>query len=178
MPRRAAFLDRDGVLNVRPPEHEYVTDLAALRLVSGAAEAVRLLRRYGYVPVVVSNQRGVSRGLVSDEVLRAIEGEIRDAAIDVERFYYCPHDLDDKCLCRKPEPGLLLDAARDLDLELGESVMIGDSESDIVAGRRAGCQTILLGQADTTTEADARASDLLEAAHLVVRKRLDSTRHR
>ena len=104
-PRRAAFLDRDGVLNERPPPHEYVRDAADLVVLPGAAEAVRLLRESGFVPVVVSNQRGVARALVTAETLGAIEARLRAAGVEIEHFYYCPHDESDACDCRKPAPG-------------------------------------------------------------------------
>jgi D-glycero-D-manno-heptose 1,7-bisphosphate phosphatase len=121
------------------------------------------------VPVVVSNQRGVARELVSTNVLREIEQRIRLAGGSVEAFYYCLHDHGDQCSCRKPEPGLLLDAAQELDLNLAASVMVGDSESDVVAGARAGVHTVLITSSPAETSADARAADLFSAAELVVR---------
>jgi D-glycero-D-manno-heptose 1,7-bisphosphate phosphatase len=167
---RAAFLDRDGVINSRPPEHAYVRHPDQLDLIPGAAEAVQLLREGGFVPVVVSNQRGVARGLVTHATLRAIEEKIRAGGIPIERFYYCPHGRDTGCDCRKPRPGLLLKAAKDLDLELGQSVMIGDAESDISAGRAAGCFTVRVGPSRTETAAEALVETLLEAAILLTAK--------
>jgi D-glycero-D-manno-heptose 1,7-bisphosphate phosphatase len=176
--RRAAFLDRDGVLNERPAEHEYVTDPDALVVLEGAREAVALLRQHGYVPIVVSNQRGVARGLISEAVLQEIEERIRVAGVEVDHFYYCPHDFEDGCSCRKPKPGMLLSAARDLNLSLRDSVMIGDSEADVGAGQSAGCRTIRVSPAGVVTTADFTSRHILEAAMLVVdlaQTRTDST---
>ena len=167
--RRGAFLDRDGVLNERPPEHEYVTRPEELIILPGVAAAIGILRQHHFTPVVVSNQRGVGLGLLDEPVLRQIEAQLRAAGADVERFYYCRHSLDDHCPCRKPAPGLLLEAAHELDLDLSASVMIGDSETDVLAGRAAGCRTILIAPETTATSADATATDILAAATLAVR---------
>jgi D-glycero-D-manno-heptose 1,7-bisphosphate phosphatase len=168
----AVFLDRDGVLNVRPPEHEYVTDPDGFEWLPGAAEGVALLNRAGYRVVVVSNQRGVARGVVSQETLTAIETRIteglRDAGGHVEAYYYCPHDLSETCDCRKPRPGLLLQAVEELGLDLGRSAMIGDAESDVEAGRAAGCgTTILIAPRGTATAADVVAGDLRDAVAML-----------
>lgn len=144
----AVFLDRDGVLNERPPAHEYVTSADQFVWLPGARDAVARFKASGWKVAVVSNQRGVARGLVTFEVLAEIERKIQedlgpDAAID--GFYYCPHDLDEGCDCRKPRPGLLVRAAGDLGLDRAQSWMIGDEQSDVEAGRAAGCATILIG---------------------------------
>lgn len=155
------FLDRDGVLNARPPEHEYVTSVDQFAWLPGAREAVVQLKRAGWKVAVVSNQRGVARGFVSTETLAEIERRIqadlgREGAID--GFYYCPHDLDAGCDCRKPQPGLITRAASELGVRLKGSWMIGDDETDVVAGRAAGCTTILL-----TSESPGRdVADLVE----------------
>jgi D-glycero-D-manno-heptose 1,7-bisphosphate phosphatase len=170
--RRAAFLDRDGVLNERAAPHDYVRSVEAFRWLPGAAEAVASLRSAGFTPVVVSNQRGIARGLLSWETLHAIEERIQadlaERGARIEAFYYCPHDLDAGCDCRKPGPGMLLAAARDLELELGQSVLVGDEKTDIEAGRRAGCFTILVGGGEASTSADAQAADLASAVADVV----------
>jgi D-glycero-D-manno-heptose 1,7-bisphosphate phosphatase len=150
--RAAAFLDRDGVLNPQPPPHEYLTSAEAFEWLPGAREGAARLAGAGYVLAVVSNQRGVSRGLVNEEALSGIEARIQAGLAQVgcriEAFRYCPHGLDDGCDCRKPKPGMLLDLARELDLELATSWMIGDSTSDIDAGRAAGCHVALVGEGD------------------------------
>ena len=161
--RRAAFLDRDGVLNERPPAHEYVTDSAALRVLPGAAEGAAALATAGYALVVVSNQRGVSRGLVSRATLDEIEALLQDAlapaGASIEAFYYCPHGLDEGCGCRKPAPGLLLRAAAERGLDLAASILVGDTESDAAAARAAGVRPVLL---------DERVPDLAAAARFLL----------
>jgi histidinol-phosphate phosphatase family protein len=146
--RAAVFLDRDGTINVRPAEHDYVRDPDQFAWLPEAVSGMVALARSGLPLIVVSNQRGVSRGLVSRRTLAAIEARIQDElrghGAHVSGFYYCVHDLQDRCDCRKPEPGLLLTAARDLDLDLPMSWMVGDTEGDIEAGRRAGCRTVLI----------------------------------
>ena len=161
------FLDRDGVLNARPPEHEYVTSVERFAWLPGEREAVVELKAVGWKVAVVSNQRGVARGLVSSHTLAAIERRIQgdlapEAAID--GFYYCPHDADDGCDCRKPRPGLIARAAAELGVEPGESWMIGDEESDVAAGRAAGCSTILLSPDTPDTAADLVEPDLAATA--------------
>lgn len=166
--RAAAFLDRDGVLNRRPRQHDYVRAVEDLDLLPGVADAVGELGRAGFVPIVVSNQRGVARGLVTEQVLRGIESAIRAAGAPVEAFYYCPHDVEDGCDCRKPQPGLLVRASAEHNLSLRASVMIGDSESDVAAGTAAGCHTVRIGDRDVMTAADAVAESLPDATALVV----------
>jgi D-glycero-D-manno-heptose 1,7-bisphosphate phosphatase len=119
------------------------------------------------VLTVVSNQRGVARGLVSLETLRSIEGRIqgdlRPLGVQIEAFRYCMHDIEASCVCRKPAPGLILELAGELELDLGRSWMIGDSETDVTTGRRAGCRTAIIG-ATGPTGADASGSTLLDVS--------------
>lgn len=161
------FLDRDGVLNVRPPAHEYVTSADRFAWLPGAREAVVELKRCGWKVAVVSNQRGVALGRVTAEALAEIEQRIQsdlapDAAID--GFFHCPHDVDEDCDCRKPRPGLLVRAAGELRVDPAGSWMIGDEESDVAAGRAAGCSTILLSPYAPDTAADRVEPDLAAAA--------------
>lgn len=168
---RAAFLDRDGTLNVRPGEHEYLTQADQFVWLPGAPEALARLSRAGYVLAIVSNQRGVVRGLVSLSVLRQIEQRIQDdlagLGCRIEAFRYCFHDLADACDCRKPRPGMLQDLARDLDLDLERSWMVGDAESDVAAGRAAGCRTAYVGRAAVAVDADVIASSLDQASRTI-----------
>ena len=146
--RRAAFLDRDGTLNVKAAEHEYVTDPGGFRWLPGAIDGAVALARAGFTLAVVSNQRGIARGLVSAATLAAIEAEIQRAlgphGVRIEAFRYCPHELDEDCDCRKPRPGMILELARTLEIDLANSWMIGDSPSDVQAGRAAGTHTALI----------------------------------
>jgi histidinol-phosphate phosphatase family protein len=171
MTRAAAFLDRDGTLNVRPPAHEYVVNANDFTWLPRAREALARLHRAGYVLAVVSNQRGVARGSVSASTLDAIEGRIQgDLAgfgCRVEAFRYCFHDVDAGCECRKPRPGMLLELAHQLDLDLSRSWMIGDAESDIVAGEAAGCRTAFLGTPRAAVAADVVATSLDAASRVI-----------
>ena len=166
------FLDRDGTLNVRPGEHEYVTSEADFVWLPGAAEGAARLARAGYVLTVVSNQRGVARGLVRPSVLGRIEEIIQDElaryGCSITAFRYCMHDLDDACDCRKPKPGMILRLARELDLDLVDSWMIGDSPTDIRTGQAAGCRTALLADSGDRTVADVVAPSLAEASRWIV----------
>jgi D-glycero-D-manno-heptose 1,7-bisphosphate phosphatase len=168
MSRAAAFLDRDGTLNRRPAVHDYVTSATDFAWLPGSVEGMVALARAGYVLVIVSNQRGVARGHLAVEVLHEIETLIQDALAEhrcrVEAFRYCLHDIADACGCRKPAPGMLLASARELDLDLTRSWMIGDSEIDVAAGRAAGCRAVLLSAcAPAETKADLVAPSLREA---------------
>jgi D-glycero-D-manno-heptose 1,7-bisphosphate phosphatase len=168
--RRAAFVDRDGTINVQPREHEYVTSLTDFTWLPGAARGLTHLGAAGFELVVVSNQRGVARGLVAPEVISQIEDviqrELARHGIHILAFRYCFHDEWERCACRKPKPGMLLDAAREFDLDLKRSWMIGDSASDIAAGRAAGCRTASV-RGERASDADVVADSLLQAAELI-----------
>jgi D-glycero-D-manno-heptose 1,7-bisphosphate phosphatase len=141
-PRRAAFLDRDGVLNRRAPPADYVKSAAEFVWLAGAREGVLRLNDEGWLVLVVTNQRGVARGLMTAQDVEAIhdkaQRELRQIGAHVDGFYYCPHNDADECACRKPQPGLILRAAQDWHVDLGASILIGDDDRDIEAARRAG----------------------------------------
>jgi D,D-heptose 1,7-bisphosphate phosphatase len=180
--RRAVFLDRDGVL-VRDVDH--LTSVSQLEILPGVPEALRRLHDAGWAVVVVTNQSVVARGWLTEDGLRDIHRELasrlaaRGAVLDA--IYYCPHHPDGAvaayrlaCDCRKPKPGLLLRAADDLDLDLGASVMVGDVPTDVEAGKRAGCRTVLIrgGRAaerdGAGPPADHVAADLADAADWIL----------
>jgi D-glycero-D-manno-heptose 1,7-bisphosphate phosphatase len=171
---RAVFLDRDGVINRKAPEGHYVTQWADVELFPGGAEAVKRIREGGFLVVVVSNQRAVAKGLVSQAGLQSLHQRMWQELFRGEKgfdaVYYCPHDNDPPCGCRKPQPGMLLAAARDHGIDLTGSWMVGDSESDVQAGQRAGCRTIRIGSADVsfTTAADGVAESLAQAVDVIL----------
>lgn len=175
---RAIFLDRDGVLNVRPPEHDYVRSVAGFHWLPGAAAGAAQLAAAGYVLTVVSNQRGLARGLVTPQVLAEIEtliqSELEQRGTRIAAFRYCPHDLDAGCWCRKPKPGMILGLARELGLDMLRSWTIGDSVSDVTAGRMAGTRTVLVSAdraaipRETAGIADLVAPSLLAASELIL----------
>lgn len=143
---RALLIDRDGTLIV---DVGYPRDPAAVQLLPGAVEVLRDLQSK-FKLVLISNQSGIGRGLITEAEARAVHERVislyQQAHVYFSGAYYCPHQPELECACRKPAPGLLLEAARELDLDLGRSVMIGDKSSDIVAGRAAGCRhTIRFG---------------------------------
>jgi D-glycero-D-manno-heptose 1,7-bisphosphate phosphatase len=144
--RPAVFLDRDGVLNrpvIRQGRPYPPGSLGELDVYPEAAAALRRLLVAGFVLVVVTNQPDVARGTHSREVVDDINRELC-RQLPVAAVYACFHDDADGCRCRKPAPGLLLDAARDLGIDLNRSFMVGDRWRDVEAGRRAGCQTVFI----------------------------------
>jgi D-glycero-D-manno-heptose 1,7-bisphosphate phosphatase len=173
---RAAFLDRDGVINRRAPEGGYITRWEDLELLPGVAEAIALLNRSRFQVIVVSNQRCVAKGLISAHDLESMHQRMQEAlaaaGARIDAVYYCPHEKQPACDCRKPRPGMLLEAARAHGLELAESWMIGDSDIDIQAGRNAGCKTAKLAQKEDAAHTDLVASTLLDAVQHILRREL------
>ena len=186
----AVFFDRDGVVNelVLDPRSrlsESPLDPAQVELVPGAAEGLRRLRDAGYLLVGVSNQPAAAKGTVSLAALESVQERVldllRDEGIVPDRFQLCFHhpegvvpELTRMCNCRKPAPGMLLDAAQELDLDLASCWMIGDTDGDIEAGAAAGCRTILVENPASahkragTVQPDLRAPDLATAAELLL----------
>ena len=146
--RPAVILDRDGVLNERPPRAHYVRSWAEFRWLPGALEALRLLRSGGFRIVVVSNQAGIARGAMSaadlDDIHRRMVAEAEAAGGGIDAFYHCPHDWDEGCECRKPKPGMLYEAQRDFSLDLTRTLLVGDDERDGQAAEAAGCPYVLV----------------------------------
>jgi histidinol-phosphate phosphatase family protein len=140
--RRAVFLDRDGVLNVYLPG-DYVKTPDELSLLPGVGAVVQRLREAGYLTVLISNQQGVAKGLMTREDLEAVTEKLR-ASVPLDAVYYCPHLKSADCLCRKPNPGMLLQAAREHDIDLAHSVFIGDTPTDAQAAHAAGVRFILV----------------------------------
>jgi D-glycero-D-manno-heptose 1,7-bisphosphate phosphatase len=172
--KKAAFLDRDGVLNRKAPEGQYVTRWEEMEFLPGAHEAVRLLNQAGYFVVVVSNQRCVAKGFITTGKLESMHErmcqEFAAAGATIDAVYYCPHETDPPCDCRKPQPGLLLHAAQTHDLDLAASWMIGDSEKDIEAGRAAGCRTAFLTDNRKSSPSNSHlvGSSLLDAVSKIL----------
>lgn len=144
--RRAIFLDRDGVLNrtaVRRGKPYAPRRMQDFILLPGAAQAVRDLKRMGFLVIVATNQPDVGNGLVDAATVARMHDRLCELA-PVDDIRTCPHRQTEGCACRKPKPGLLLAAARSWRVDLGRSYMVGDRASDVVAGHRAGCYTILV----------------------------------
>jgi D-glycero-D-manno-heptose 1,7-bisphosphate phosphatase len=167
----AVFLDRDGTLI----EHvEYLHDPEQLKIIPGVLEAIKKLREGGYRIVMVTNQPGIGIGYFTKEdffkVNRAFLRQASKAGVMIDRIYFCPHNQADGCSCRKPEPGMLVRAVQDLNIDIAKSYIVGDATTDIEVGRRIGCKTVLvktgIGGSDKTFAAkpDLEVDDLAQAA--------------
>jgi D-glycero-D-manno-heptose 1,7-bisphosphate phosphatase len=190
MSQEAVFLDRDGVIvelvwDDEDGSYEGPNVKEDVHLIRGASEAIRRIRSLDYRTVVVSNQPGAAKGKASrDELLGAhaqVVRQLAESGVEIDEYRYCLHHPDaldpefsEACECRKPMPGMLLEAAAALDIDLSRSWMIGDSDSDAEAGRRAGCRTILVEYPQSAHRrqvgkyVDYRARDVSHAVDIVV----------
>lgn len=166
-PKRAIFLDRDGVINRKLTEDRYVTRVSQFELLPDVPEALAKLRGLGFLLVLITNQRGIARKFMSEEHLAAVhesmQRELAGYGAALDALYYCPHERDEDCGCRKPEPGMILTAAGDFHIDLDSSYMVGDSESDVAAGRNAGTRTVRICD-EVDEEADLTFPSLLDFA--------------
>jgi D,D-heptose 1,7-bisphosphate phosphatase len=182
MENRAIFLDKDGTLIVDVP---YNVDPEKIRLTPGAIEGLQALQRAGYLLIVISNQSGIARGYFPETALVAVEERLHELLAEhgilLAGIYYCPHHPEGVvkeyaivCSCRKPAPGLLLQAACDLNIDLGLSWFIGDILDDVEAGHRAGCKTVLIDNGNETEwqlsaerSPDYTCTDLAQAGYMI-----------
>ena len=158
------FLDRDGVIN-RKRDDDYVKHWGEFEFLPGAKEALRMLTENNYRLIVVTNQRGIARGWMTETAVQEIHARMlaEIAPARIAAIYYCPHDKD-QCDCRKPKTGLFLQAQRDFpDIEFARSWVIGDSASDLEAGAALGCHTIYIGAANEAATEQAVAPSLYDA---------------
>lgn len=189
--RKAVFLDRDGVLI---EDVNLLTLRNQVRIYKETPEALKVFNSLGYLLFVVTNQTVVARGLVTEEDVEELNSFIgkmlfEKSGCKIKHFYYCPHHPEAtlpqyriKCECRKPRPGMLLQAAKEYNLNLVSSFMIGDRISDIVAGYKAGCTTILVktgmhqakpivsDDMDLSVEPDYVCNDLYEASRIILKE--------
>lgn len=171
--KRAIFFDRDGTIIY---DLGYPRDPGQVQLLPGIGEALFQLQRQGFRLVLVSNQSGVGRGWLSqkdvEQVHRRVMACLAEHGVCLDGAYYCFHAPWEECDCRKPSPGLLLRAAEELGIDLPLSFMIGDKRTDIEAGRRAGCRTVLLLANPSPSllgpAPDHMASDWSEVAHYIL----------
>jgi D-glycero-D-manno-heptose 1,7-bisphosphate phosphatase len=162
------FLDRDGVLNRKPADGEYVTSWECFELLPGVEEAIARLNRSGRKVIVVTNQRGIALGLYSEADLHALHERLRQHlaahGARLDAIYYCPHDSG-QCNCRKPQTGLFEQAFRDFpEASAGNSVMVGDSVSDMEAASRLGMRRILVADPAEPPRPDATRAAALATA--------------
>ena len=182
LPRKAIFLDKDGTLI---PDLPYNVNPELITLENETIEGLKLFRDENFLLVVISNQGGIAKGYFKEEALENVWNKIsallQSHQLSIDAFYYCPHlpeaDIEDyavACDCRKPMPGLILQAARDLRIDLAQSWMIGDILNDVEAGNRAGCASILINNGNETEwlinplrKPVFTAGNLLEAAAFI-----------
>jgi D-glycero-D-manno-heptose 1,7-bisphosphate phosphatase len=181
---KAAFIDRDGVIN---EELAYVHRAEDFHVLPGVVDALRLLREHGWKLVVVTNQAGIARGMYTEADYQRLTEHMRAlfaaAGTPLDGIYHCPHHPDGSvpayrtdCDCRKPRPGMLLAAAAELGLTLADSVIVGDKDSDLEAGRAAGLAACVLVESGHVPSAKARrladhvAGGLLDAVRWIVKR--------
>ena len=167
MKQRCVFFDRDGIVNRVPDPERYVTGWDKFHLLPAFVESLRLATERGWRAVIVTNQQGVGREVYSaatvDEIHANLQRVLAEQGLSLLDIFYCPHLAADQCTCRKPQPGMLIAAAKKHDIDLNASWMIGDQEHDITAGHAAGCRTIRVGGAATAAEHQINTIDALPA---------------
>lgn len=170
---RAVFLDRDGVINrlyLRDQTPIPPADESEFEFLPGVLEALKRLRDAGFLIIVVTNQPDIARGTLTLDALRKIHDKM-SGQFRFDGIYVCLHDDRDQCDCRKPKPGLILQAAREHHIDLNRSFMVGDRAKDILAGRSAGCATVFIRHPYSgEAEADHTVSGLPEAARIILEK--------
>ncbi len=158
---RTIFLDRDDTI---VPETPYLDHVEGIELLEGSGEALRRMQDLGYQLALVTNQSGIGRGYFPESMVHAQHArlaELLDAyGVRFETIRFCPHTPGDHCGCRKPEPGMLIDAGRELGTDFSRSWMIGNCETDVAAGKAAGCRSIQIVEGVDLT----RAAQLIEEA--------------
>lgn len=146
--RPTILLDRDGVLNLKAPKAHYITRPEDFKWIDGSLKAIALLTQAGFQVAVITNQAGIARGIFDEQTLAHIHGKMKYDVLcsggRIDAVYYCPHHWDEGCSCRKPEPGMLYQAQREMCFDLSRAWFVGDDERDLEAGRRAGCPTFLV----------------------------------
>ncbi|MGA9798340.1 MAG: HAD family hydrolase [Terriglobales bacterium] len=173
---KAVFLDRDGVINRKAPQGEYIVRWEDFEILPGVVEAIRALNQSSYRVIIVTNQRAVARNKITLAALEEMHGKLVAAVVEhggiIDGIYFCPHDLETNCDCRKPKAGMLLRALKEFQIDPQKSWMVGDSPADIEAGKRSGCRTALIGERsngeDSNAGADILAPDLRHAVALIL----------
>ena len=167
--KKAVFLDRDGVINV---DKGYVHKIEDFEFTKGAIKALKYFQSLGYMLIIVTNQSGIGRGYYTlkdfQKLTTWMKNRLKADGIEIKEVYFCPHSPDEKCTCRKPEPGMILKAAKDYDIDLKKSWMIGDKKSDIEAAKRAGIiNTILISSEEKLEGAKYKAKSLFDTISII-----------
>ncbi len=173
---KAIFLDRDGVVIRKASDGEYVTDWTEVEFLHGSSDAIAAFCDSGYKVIIVTNQRGVATGKIGLSKLNDIHSRMKafiaNRGGSVAGIYFCPHDISECCGCRKPKAGMLLQAAAEHQLCLSDCWMVGDAQTDIAAGKSAGCKTALITQSEEfhlwTLKPDISAENLALAADRIL----------
>ncbi|XKM13566.1 D-glycero-beta-D-manno-heptose 1,7-bisphosphate 7-phosphatase [Orbaceae bacterium ac157xtp] len=171
----AIFLDRDGTINI---DYNYVYKIDEFHFIDGVIEAMEELKKMGFLLVITTNQSGIARKKFTEEEFQTLtewmDWSLQDKGVELDGIYYCPHDpLVTKCECRKPNPGMIQMAAKDLNIDIANSYMVGDKLSDLLSGKRAGVKkTVLVQTGDRITdevikEADWVLNSLVELPNII-----------
>ena len=159
---KAIFLDRDGVINQE--RRDYVKKLDEFRILDKTSDAINIIKNRGFLVIIITNQSAISRKLLSVQTLTKIHEKLQSYlekyGTSFDGVYFCPHIPSENCECRKPKPGLIVQAVTDFQIDLSQSYMIGNSETDVQAATNAGCKGILLKENQTLLEA---VMDLFES---------------
>ena len=151
---KAIFLDRDGVINQE--RKDYVKKLDEFRILDKTSDAINIIKNRGFLVIIITNQSAISRKLLSVETLNKIHEKLQSYlekyGTSFDGVYFCPHIPSENCECRKPKPGLIVQAVTDFQIDLSQSYMIGNSETDVQAVTNAGCKGILLKKDQTLLE--------------------------
>ncbi|MGZ3874473.1 MAG: D-glycero-beta-D-manno-heptose 1,7-bisphosphate 7-phosphatase [Mucilaginibacter sp.] len=145
--RKALFLDRDGVINI---DKNHLFKIEEFEFVDGIFDLCKKFQDYGYIIIVITNQAGIARGYYTIDDFNKLTvwmtEQFKAKGIVISKVYFCPHhpDFDQDCYCRKPNPGMILDAIKDFDIDPSQSLLIGDKQSDLEAGRAAGIKKLIL----------------------------------
>ncbi len=172
---KAVFLDRDGTINFN---HEnYVKEIGDFTFMPGAISAIKQLSKTDYKIIVITNQSGIGRKIITENRLKEIHrwmvGQLKKHGARIDGIYYCSHHPDDGCSCRKPEPGMFLRAMKDFNINLSKSWMVGDDKKDVVVARRANIRAIKIGKKlpkELKLEANHYVKSLLEAVKIITKK--------
>jgi D-glycero-D-manno-heptose 1,7-bisphosphate phosphatase len=164
----AIFLDRDGTMNI---DRGYVHEIDNFQFIDGVIEAMQELKKMGFALVVVTNQSGIARGLFTEDTFMQLtewmDWSLADREVDLDGIYYCPHhpegvveEYRQECACRKPQPGMLLSAQKELNIDMAASYIVGDKIDDLLAGKAAGVGTkVLVRSGKPVTEEGENAAD-------------------
>jgi D-glycero-D-manno-heptose 1,7-bisphosphate phosphatase len=174
MSHKAVFLDREGTINVGVPKYERVDSFDKVEILPNSVEALRQLAKLDYLVFIVTNQAGLAEGLITqaqfDEINNKVLTLVAPSSVVIQKTYVCPHGENDNCECRKPKPKLLFDAAKEYDIDLANSWMIGDRPSDVITGVNAGTKSILVltgVPTVTSDQATVTVPSLLEAVEYI-----------